>query len=145
MAFKILNPFYEICECKKNSHAAQSSFTVERANMSSVLSLEEALLSIKEGSRGKYRKVWMDFLQFSGSRQEEFQTKMPSEEDLTNYFKFLRENKKFASSTLWTNYSMLNSIIKGIYNKRLQHEYPRITSLLKTYDTDIKKKLNALK
>ena len=40
---------------------------------------------------------------------------------------------------MWTLYSMVNSVCKGKYGSSLQ-KHPRITSLLKSYDTDVKKK-----
>ena len=40
---------------------------------------------------------------------------------------------------MWTLYSMVNSVCKGKYGSCLQ-KHPRITSLLKSYDTDVKKK-----
>lgn len=44
-----------------------------------------------------------------------------------------------ASSSLWVYYSMLNSIMKSKYDVSLK-KHPRITVLLKSYDTDCKKK-----
>ena len=105
-----------------------------------IFSLEEALLNVKDGSRGKYRKCWNDFTSFFPLKKDEFSLGMPCEEDFTSYFKHLREEKKMASSSLWTYYSMLNSVVKGIYGKKLQTEFPRLTSFIKAYDTDIKKK-----
>ena len=44
-----------------------------------------------------------------------------------------------ASSTMWTMYSMLNSVTKSKYNFALKN-YSRVTMLLKSFDTDVKKK-----
>lgn len=44
-----------------------------------------------------------------------------------------------ASSSMWVIYSYLNVIMKNRYNMKMQ-AFPRITSLLKSYDTDIKRK-----
>ena len=44
-----------------------------------------------------------------------------------------------ASSSMWTYYSQINGVIKGIYGEKLQM-FPCITSLLKSYDVDEKKK-----
>ena len=104
----------------------------------SILSLDEALLTIKQESRNRYRKVWKGFLDFCPN-EDQLLSRMPKEDELTAYFKHLRETKKMASSSLWTYYSMLNSVIRGIYRRRLQ-EFPRNTSLLKAYDVDIKTK-----
>ena len=50
----------------------------------------------------------------------------------------LRNENKMASSTLWTRYSILNAVVKSKYGENLK-QYPRVTALLKSYDTDIKK------
>ncbi len=63
----------------------------------------------------------------------------PGEEILTNYFKFLRLEKKMSSSSLWTVYSCLNSIVKRKYNAKLQ-ELLKLTLLIKGFDQDVKKK-----
>ena len=40
---------------------------------------------------------------------------------------------------MWTTYSIVNAVVKGEFGKRLQ-KYPRLTTLLKSFDTDTKKK-----
>ena len=60
-----------------------------------------------------------------------------------SYFNFiflrvLRNDKNMASSTSWTRYSILNAVVKSQYSINLK-QYPRVTALLKSYDTDIKK------
>ena len=44
-----------------------------------------------------------------------------------------------ASSSMWTFYSMINAIIKSKYGVNLK-SYPRVTTLLKSFDTDVKQK-----
>ncbi len=56
---------------------------------------------------------------------------------ISNYFNFLRLEKKLSSSSLWPVYSCLNSIFKRKYNAKLQ-ELPRLT--LKGFDQDVKQK-----
>ena len=109
------------------------------ANGGKIFSLDDALLTVKEGSRAKYKKVWLEFVNFVEACPGDFAERSPSEEELISYFKHLRENKKIASSSMWTYYSIINSTYKGMYGKKLQ-DFPRITSLLKVYDTDVKKK-----
>ena len=46
---------------------------------------------------------------------------------------------KVASSTAWTRYSILNAVVKAKYGVNLK-QYVRVTALLKSYDTDVKKK-----
>ena len=68
-----------------------------------------------------------------------FDEEAPQEVDLLSYFKHLREIKKLASSSLWVFYSHVNCIMKNRYGLKLQ-TFPRLTTQLKSYDTDIKKK-----
>jgi hypothetical protein len=63
----------------------------------------------------------------------------PGEELLSKYFKFLRLEKKVASSSLWTVYSCLNTIMKRKYSVRLQ-EIPALTRLIKGFTQDVKQK-----
>jgi integrase len=63
----------------------------------------------------------------------------PLEADLLQHFKVLREEKKMASSSLWVIYSYLNTVLKNRYGMKMQ-AFPRITTLLKSYDTDVKRK-----
>ena len=72
------------------------------------------------------------------NKSNELEIRHPSEEEISLYLKYLRE-KGMASSTMWTMYSMLNSVTKSKYNFALK-QYSRVTSLLKSFDTDIKKK-----
>ena len=69
----------------------------------------------------------------------EFDTRIPSEEEFSTYFRFLRQDKGLSTSTLWTTYSLLNSVCKGKYSKSLQ-QYPRLQSIIKAFDVDVKKK-----
>ena len=94
---------------------------------------------IKEKSRAKYKKAWNQFQDYHGEAREEFETRMPTEEEFLSYFKHLWNDQGYSSSTMWTLYSMVNSVCKGKYGSCLQ-KHPRITSLLKSYDTDVKKK-----
>ena len=103
---------------------------------STIFSLDDALLTVKEGSRAKYKNVWLEFVNLVEASPGDFVGRNPSEGELISYFKHLRENKKMASSSMWTYYSMINSIYKDMYGKNL----PRITRIFKTFDTDIKKK-----
>ena len=66
----------------------------------------------------------------------EFDTRMPSEEKFSTYFRFLRQDKGFSTSTLWTTYSMLNSVCKG----KSPQQYPRLQSIIKVFDVDVKRR-----
>ena len=103
-----------------------------------IFSDEIALQSIKESSRNKYKLIWEKFKEFF-EEPEVFETRKPTEMELMNFFRDQRETKNKASSTLWTTYSMLNSIIKAKYSANLR-DLPRLVTLIKSYDTDNKKK-----
>ncbi len=83
--------------------------------------------------------MWSQFRDFIPDF--DFASGPPGEEAFTNFFKFLRLEKNLASTSLWTYYSCLNSMMKRKYNVKLQN-YPRLAMLLKGYDTDIKTKAN---
>ena len=110
-----------------------------RPNVPEILADDEAIVTVKEKSRNKYLKVWLDFREFYPSVEHEFDARMPYERELHYYFLNLRQSEKKASSTLWTIYSMLNTVIKAKYGVSLK-SIPRISALLKSFDTDTKKK-----
>lgn len=101
-----------------------------------IYSLQEALQCVKEESRKKYEKEWQTFLTFIG---ENLESRMPTEREVIDYVNYLRHNLNRSSSTIWTCYSMLNTICKGKYGKRLQ-SYTRLTAVVKSHDVDTKKK-----
>ena len=51
----------------------------------------------------------------------------------------MRQEKKFATSSLWTHYSMLTSVMKGKYGSKIQ-DFPRVTMLIKGFPEDVKQK-----
>ena len=106
----------------------------EAAILEDKLSLE----GIKEKSRPVYAKAWQYFRAFFENAGE-FDSRMPREDEFSKYFRHLRTDKGFSSSSMWTTYSMVNSVVKGKYGRSLQ-EFPRVKNLLKSYDVDIKKK-----
>ena len=86
---------------------------------------ECAVETIGEASRGRYKKACEEFKGFST--------------DSSDYFKHLRSDKKSSSRTMWTVYSMPNTVCKGKYSERMQ-KFQRITALLKSFNKDCKKK-----
>jgi hypothetical protein len=105
--------------------------------MASIVSDDEVFAQFKEDSRKQYKRMWLQFRDYLP--QFDFESGPPGEDSLVNFFKYLRLEKKFASTTLWTWYSCINSMMKRKYNVKLQN-LPRLTMLLKGYDTDVKKK-----
>lgn len=78
-------------------------------------------------SKKEYKKEWTTFVSFIKKNEK------PSEEDFIRYFNFLKKSKDMQSSTIWKIYSMLNLMFQHHYDQKLQ-SYPRITSLLKSYN-----------
>jgi len=74
-----------------------------------------------------------------GPKTVDFKESPPGEEVLAKYFAHLQNVKEMASSTMWTLYSYINSVMQRKYSKKLQ-EYPRLKIQLKSYDKDIKNK-----
>ena len=83
-----------------------------------IFTLEDALQHVKEGIRSKYRKVWMEFVDKVEATPGDFNERPPTEEELMAHFKYLRKDKKMASSSMWTYYSIINSVYKGMYKTK---------------------------
>ena len=99
---------------------------------------EEAFSKIKEGkTRSDYQRSWKNFKSLSPEWNAE--EGPPGEDVLINFFKHLREVKKVASSSLWTHYSQINSIVQEKYDVKLQ-QWHRVTKYIKGLDVDTKKK-----
>ena len=105
--------------------------------MNKIISDEDVFSQIKDKSKKAYAKLWMDFKLFSVNFNTE--EGPPGEDLIIDFFKHLRLVKKSASTSMWTFYSYLNSVLKRKYNFQLQ-SLPRVKMLLQGYETDIKKK-----
>jgi len=105
--------------------------------MSTVLMDAECFEQIKEPSRKAYVRVWGQLKDFNS--EFDFSEGPHGEDLLMNYFKDLRLEKKVASSTMWTFYSYINSIMQRKYGVKLQ-AHPRITLLIKGFIQDEKNK-----
>ena len=69
-----------------------------------------ALLHIKPLARQCYLKEWEKLKEFLTDINLDEES--PSEAALEKYFLYLRDDKTLASLSLWTVYSMLNSVYK---------------------------------
>ena len=96
-----------------------------------------ALDMIKSSSRHAYQKAWSQFQDFFP--EECFKENVPKEKHFIEYFKYLRNDKKFATTTLWTTYSKINAVLKMKFGRALQ-EFPRVAKFIKSFNTDVKKK-----
>jgi len=105
--------------------------------MNRIFSDKEVFEQIKEKCRPAYVRTWKSFKDLKPTIN--FEEGPPGEDCCMDFFRFLRQEKKFAFTTLWTSYSQLNSTMKRKYGVQLQ-DFPRVTMLLKSYDEDMKKK-----
>ena len=98
---------------------------------------EEVFAQIKEKSRQAYVKSWQEFKKFNTGH--DFEDDHPGEEAIIDFFNHLRLEKRMATSSIWTLYSYLNSVMKRKYGWKLQ-SFPRITMVIKGYEEDTKHK-----
>ena len=84
---------------------------------STILTDESVFSQIKEKSRNAYVKSWEDFKSYLTGH--DFEECHPGEEDIISFFNHLRNEKKMASSSIWTIYSYINSVIKRKYGWKL--------------------------
>jgi hypothetical protein len=68
--------------------------------MESIVPDAEVFMQFTEKSKQQYSRIWAHFRDFVA--EVDFEIGPPGEEAFTRYFNFLRLEKKYASSTLWT-------------------------------------------
>ena len=105
--------------------------------MNRIFTDQEVFEKIKEKSRPAYVRTWKAFKDHKPTSN--FEEGPPGEDCVMDYFRFLRQDKMLASSTLWTFYSHHYSVMKRKYGVQLQ-AFPWVTMLLKSYDKDMKHK-----
>ena len=99
-------------------------------------SAEMIIKEIGPLSTGKrYEDRWQEFIQHQNLNEDT----PPKEDHFVEYFDYLRNTKKYASSTLWSIYSMLNNKVQLNFGFKLQ-KFPRITLLLKSYEAGYTRK-----
>ena len=90
--------------------------------------------TLPEQSKDLYVKKWEEFKKYVGDKNK------PEESDYIQYFDYLHSNKKLKASSIWSTYSMLNSLHQREYGEKLQ-QYPKITQLLKSYNNNYERKV----
>ena len=96
---------------------------------------KEVFAQIKDKSRKAYIKSWHEF--------KNFNTGHDFVEAIIAYFNNRRLEKRMATSSIWTYYSYINSVMKMKYGLQLQ-SLPRITMVIKGYEEDTKHKASIL-
>ena len=97
-----------------------------------------ALESIKEGSHAKHSKLWREYKDYvhQFGTSIDWEVERPKEEDVLGWVRYLRKDRKAASSSLWTYYSMLNTVVKSKYGFNLKI-YVRVATLIKNYQVNL--------
>ena len=72
--------------------------------------------SLPTQSKDIYVKKWREFLDFIGDKEK------PDETDFMQYFDNLHNNRKFKASSIWSTYSMLNSMFQREFGEKLQND-----------------------
>ena len=96
------------------------------AEMKSAEDIMTSAMPLK--SNKKYDVTWNQFCAYTN-----FICSEPTDEAFLQYFHFLKNERKLASSTLWSTYSMLNHKFQLLFGKKLQTYY-RVTMLLKSFE-----------
>ena len=103
--------------------------------MANKRSIENILVeTIPEKSKTEYIHQWKLFTEFVGHQDQ------PTETDFIQYVDFLHTQRKYAASTMWKVYSILNHMFQHNFDTKLQ-EYPKLTQLMKSYNADYERKV----
>ena len=90
----------------------------QHTNMARIVCDEEVFKQFTdEASKKAYKRTWMEFMEFSPNAN--FEDGPPGEEYLTKYFTHLQNQKNMASSTMWTMFSYINSVMQRKYAVKL--------------------------
>ena len=90
-------------------------------------------------SRIVYLKAYKDFEHFLKSRNQFVPNSAPTELQMLNYVHFLRHEKKWAPTTLWSTYARINACVKRVYGFSMK-KFIRVSDTLKSYETGYKVK-----
>lgn len=82
--------------------------------------------TLPQKSKDEYKNAWSVFLKFTDHEEK------PTETDFVQYIDYLHTEKKYAASTVWKVYSMLNHMYQHNYSTKLQ-EFPKLTQLIKSF------------
>ena len=116
----------------RSSDAAQSSDNAEGNDWLSYADLINESYPVK--SRLVYLKAFKLFEKFLKSKNQWEENVVPSELAVLNYFYHLRNDLKWAPTTLWTTYARINAVMIRVYGTSLK-TYARVASVLKSYDS----------
>ena len=85
-------------------------------------------------SKVVYLKAFKLFEKFLKSRNQWEPEVVPTELQVLNYFFYLRNELKWAPTTLWSTYARINAVMIRVYGTSLK-SYCRVANVLKSYDS----------
>lgn len=89
-------------------------------------------------SKESYNKAWRDFKQITDFKDK------PTEDNFMGYFDFLRREKSYQASSMWSIYSKLNNTYSLLYGRKFQQDFPRLTLQLKNYNAGYVRKMSSI-
>jgi hypothetical protein len=84
-------------------------------------------------SKEVYLSAYRQFEIFLKSEKQFVPNVVPTETMLLNYFKYLRNVKGWVATTIWSQYSRLNGVLKRRFSTSLK-QFPSVTDLLKSFE-----------
>jgi hypothetical protein len=94
-------------------------------------------------SKTLYLSAYVSFKKFLKSEKQFVDNVVPSEISFLNYFDHLKTVKHWATTTIWSNYSRINAVLKRKFGVSLKN-YPSVTDLLKAYSVGHRLKKSAV-
>ena len=85
-------------------------------------------------SKVVYNKAYKLFERFLKSKKQWQPNVAPSDLQVLNYFYYLRNELKWAPTTLWSTYARINVVMKRLYGVSL-NSYKRVSDVLKSYES----------
>ena len=85
-------------------------------------------------SRIVYLKAFKQYEQFLKSRNQFVADAPPTEIQMLNYFHYLRQDRKWAPTTLWSHYARINACIKRKFGFSMK-TFVRVSDALKSYES----------
>ncbi len=104
------------------------------------LSYSELMLdSYPAKSKIIYLKAYKMFERYLKGQNQFVPNVAPTELQILNFFHYLKHEKNFAPTTLWSTYSRVNACVKRLFGFSLK-SFVRVTDVLKSYESGYKVK-----
>ena len=116
--------------------------TLQDADQSADISVQGNWLSYSDlmsdsypaKSRVVYLKAYKLFERFLKSKNQWTPNIAPTDLQVLNYFYYLRNELKWAPTTLWSTYARINAVMKRLYGISL-NSFKRVSDVLKSYES----------